>query len=184
MARCDLSESAGSVAGRYEKRHRHCWGGGGLADLSRGRAAGRAASPRRQTVPTTPPDSPAPSAKPASDSSSSHKLRSTAPSGAFLVVAVLVGASYGLLDRLQGGDWPSAGMVAGITCVASLVGLHVLHVVTRIVVQAMKVVVLAAIVLAIGNWLDWGWAKDATDTLQGLWLASVEQVQAFWARSA
>ena len=100
------------------------------------------------------------------------------------MVSALVGGSYGFLERAQGGDWWSAWMVAGIVCVASLVGLHVLHFVTRVAVQAMKVVVPAAIVLVIGNWLDWGWAKDVTDILQGLWLASVEQAQALWARSA
>ncbi len=41
----------------------------------------------------------------------------------------------------------------------------------------------AAILLAIGNWLDWGWAEETTEVLHGVWVASVEQAKVLWSRA-
>ena len=179
MARSVTTEYADSdlhgTTARHEGRFRRCWSG-----LDR---TERPTRERRRAVPTAPPAPPPPRAKPVIEPPAQARKRTAAPSAAFIGFSVLVGAGYGLLERGLGGDWPEAGVVAGVACVVSLLTLHVLHLMTRIAMQATKIVVPAALLLAVGHILEWHWAVEVTDVLQHLWLASVEQVQAFWARS-
>ena len=173
---------AGSGRGTIEVRDTcfNCHGGGIVADPPRPQPAAKpqpAASGRPPKSSSAKPGSAAPpSSAPPQTSSKSGKGVSA--------IALVAGGIAGFAEYSKNGE-PVDAVVSGLIVFALVaIAIFVLLFVLKLLVQVAKLAVPVALVLAVGNFLDWQWAEDAT-----AWLAEtggdlVEAAETAWAEAS
>lgn len=102
------------------------------------------------------------------------------PSGGFSAIAALGAAFAGFLSYGRNPDLLSTAVAAGLTFVAALLGLHVLHFVFRLAVVVAKVAIPIVILLLIGRALHWPVAESASHWLMAAGHQGVELAERGW----
>jgi len=102
------------------------------------------------------------------------------PSGGFSGIAALGAAFAGFLSYGRNPDLLSTAVAAGLTFLAALLGLHVLHFVFRLAVLLGKIAIPVVAILLIGCALHWPVAETATHLLREAGHQGVELAARGW----